>query len=195
MIQNKIFWLFLLLVLVQWAIPGHMILEQENILNNGKTYNFKTRPIDPVDPFRGRYIVLSFEAENFETTEVKEWQNEKKKHSVYAILGKDSLGFVKVKNVLKEEPEGDRDYLKIDDWNFWHNTHTGIATINLDFPFKRFYMEEYKAPVAEQTYMDAQIDSSQVSWAIVKILNGNAVLEDVLIDGKSVNDIVEQGKE
>lgn len=54
--------LLIVLFAIQLAIPGYMIFEQNQILTEGTAYKFKTRPIDPYDPFRGRYVTLAFEA-------------------------------------------------------------------------------------------------------------------------------------
>jgi len=59
-VQNKLF-LFLLfgvMVLLQWFVPSKMIWNQEDILTNGELYKFECKPIDPYDPFRGKYITL-----------------------------------------------------------------------------------------------------------------------------------------
>ena len=41
--------IFVLLALVQLYVPARMILQQEAILRTGRTYQFKTAPIDPSD--------------------------------------------------------------------------------------------------------------------------------------------------
>jgi uncharacterized membrane-anchored protein len=61
MIKKTILPLFALTCLAQWFVPAQMIYDQEQVLREGKTYHFKTAPIDPSDPFRGKYITLSFE--------------------------------------------------------------------------------------------------------------------------------------
>ena len=63
--KNKkyIIGLFLLLAIVQIFVPLKMIFEQENILAKGIIMKFKTQPIDPADPFRGKYVQLNFAAE------------------------------------------------------------------------------------------------------------------------------------
>ena len=58
--KKIIFPAFILLVLVQLFVPANMILEQEDILKNGTPYKFKTAPIDPYDPFRGKYVWLGY---------------------------------------------------------------------------------------------------------------------------------------
>jgi uncharacterized membrane-anchored protein len=49
------------LIAVQFAVPLSMIRSRENILRNGELFSFKTRPIDPADPFQGRYVWLGID--------------------------------------------------------------------------------------------------------------------------------------
>lgn len=183
MIQKSIFWLFLLLALVQWAIPGNMIMEQETILKEGKAYNFETRPIDPADPFRGRYITLDFKENQFKMFKDSTWEEIHNDQPIFVELGTDSAGFVKILNVHKTEPNAD--YLKVKDWYTWTDGND-TTRINLHYPFNRFYLEESKAPKAEEVYREARRDPSQQAWAVVKILNGQAVLEEVMLNGKPI---------
>ncbi len=59
-------------------------------------------------------------------------------------------------------------------------------------PFDRFYMEESKAPQAEQLYWKAQRDSAQVVYALVSIGQGQAVLQDVIINDRPIIDIINE---
>ena len=57
--------LFVLVALAQLYVPAKMIWDQEDVLKNGSEYKFKTDPVDPNDPFRGKYITLSFDNNTF----------------------------------------------------------------------------------------------------------------------------------
>ena len=50
---------FILLCLVQTAVPLSMIARREFTLRNGRVYKFKTAPVDPYDAFRGRFVALA----------------------------------------------------------------------------------------------------------------------------------------
>lgn len=43
---------FILVAVMQLYVPGKMIFDNEDILETGIEYKFKTAPIDPSDPFR-----------------------------------------------------------------------------------------------------------------------------------------------
>jgi hypothetical protein len=59
-----------------------------------------------------------------------------------------------------------------------------------NLPFDRFYLEESKASEAERVYWQAQRDTAQVAYGLVTIGKGRAVLTDVMINDRSVVDII-----
>ena len=64
---------FVLVALMQLFVPANMIWSREKVLNEGKIYKFKTAPIDPNDPFRGKYISLNFEQNAIEVNNADDW--------------------------------------------------------------------------------------------------------------------------
>ena len=52
----------LVVCLLQWTVPLGLIWQHQATLRTGTVYRFRTAPVDPVDPFRGRYVQLRFEA-------------------------------------------------------------------------------------------------------------------------------------
>lgn len=58
---------FIIITIVQWFVPGKMIWDKEAVLRKGKVFNFRTEPVDPSHPFKGRYIALSFKENEFTT--------------------------------------------------------------------------------------------------------------------------------
>ena len=92
--KKIIFPAFILLVLVQLFVPANMIIEQEAILKKGIAYKFKTAPIDPYDPFRGKYVWLSYEDNWVEIDTADGWNYFDK---VYVEIENDMDGFAKIK--------------------------------------------------------------------------------------------------
>jgi len=100
--RNWLIILFAVMVLAQLAVPFKMIFDREKVLSEGNTFKFKTAPIDPSDPFRGKYITLNFVENNFEVIDGETWQNGQ---AVYVLLAKDAYGFAKIVDVVKELPD------------------------------------------------------------------------------------------
>ncbi|SDQ19988.1 GDYXXLXY domain-containing protein [Flagellimonas zhangzhouensis] len=175
--------LFALVVLAQLFVPAKMIWDQEDVLRSGNEFKFKTAPVDPNDPFRGKYITLSFDHNTVEVENTEDWY---RGDEVYAIISNGKDGFARIQSIKKEKPSGNKDYLKAE-----IGFSTGTANrVSIDFPFDRFYLEESKAEEAEYTYWSSRRDTTKITYALVNIKDGQAVLKDVLIDGVSIVELV-----
>lgn len=183
---------FALMCLAQWFVPGQMIYDQEKVISEGKIFKFKTAPVDPSDPFRGKYVTLNFEANSIGIVNPDEWQNAE---DVYVSI-EESGGFARISTVSMYEPEG-TDYIKakIDEV-----TDYTPYTLRVDYPFERFYVEESKAAEAERLYWRSKrgstdtstFDSTRVTYALVSVKKGKATLLDVMINDRSITDIVRE---
>ncbi|OUS00508.1 hypothetical protein A9Q86_11105 [Flavobacteriales bacterium 33_180_T64] len=160
-----------------------MIFNRESILKQGIAYKFKTEPVDPSDPFKGKYIYLNYDLRNVEVGD-KDWH---RKQDVYISIANDSLGFAKAVTASLEKPEsGDFVLAKAD----WYSEST--SELRFSFPFNEFYMEESKAYDAEVAHRDAQRDSlPNNTYALVYIKDGEAVLENVFINDIPIATFVE----
>ena len=184
--KYKLLAVFILLALVQLFVPAKMVLDSQGILDSGIEYKFKTAPVDPTDPFRGKYITLRYEENRVDVENESDWI---RGESVYVILRKDKDGFAKIKLISKETPQNKADYFKAK----ISSVGSGASNkVRIAYPFNRYYMEETKALAAEKAYRKFQRDTSHVAYALVNIKDGEALLKDVLIDGVSIKDIVEK---
>ena len=179
-----IFGIFVLVALAQLAAPISMIAEQESIVTDGKAYKFRSRPIDPYDPFRGKYITLYFDQNSVKVEHPEKWV---KIQYGYFPIENDNEGFAIVQSPLLSPPN-DGDYLKMK-LNHYYSSNDSIVRFSL--PFNKFYMNEYEALNAEKEYQRVSRDRNEEdAYAIVKVLEGEAVLEDVIIGGKSAKELM-----
>ncbi|MEL7005272.1 MAG: GDYXXLXY domain-containing protein, partial [Bacteroidota bacterium] len=183
-----IFTLFALMVLAQLYVPAKMIYDQEDILNSGNSFKFKTQPIDPEDPFRGRYVALNFE----EISQKQDTGLFEVGDNVFASFETGKDGFAMIKSISKTAPENESDYLKT--YVSYIISSRNGESIAIDIPFDRFYMEEFKATEAEKTYWNSLRDTSKMTYAIVFLKNGNYALQNVMIDGVSLQELVEDAR-
>ena len=183
--MNKSIYITLLLLLfaVQLFIPAQMIFQQEDTLDTGTAYKFKTEPIDPTDPFRGKFIVLNYDMDSFQSEE-DGWYDYK--GPVYVYLKTDTEGFATAKTVSKTLLDSSDDYVIAE------SKYNNSNTVNFDLPFNRFYMNENKAYDAEISVRKAQRDSTKICYGLVFIKDGTAVLENVFIDNKPIQEFVEE---
>ncbi|WP_346882907.1 GDYXXLXY domain-containing protein [uncultured Algibacter sp.] len=186
---KHIFIVFILVALVQLIVPAQMILNKESVIKQGVAYKFKTQPVDPNDPFRGKYIVLNFDIRSFKTSDSLWTRND----PVYVYLKTDSLGFATIDNVSKVELESSKkDFFiaKVDHYSSYTDK------VHIDLPFNRYYMEETKAYKAEVAVRDAQRDTlPNNTYALVYVKAGETVLNDVVINEISIKDYVEEAND
>jgi len=174
--------------LFQWFVPLNMIMQQENILQEGTPFKFKTQPIDPNDPFRGKFVVLNYVASRTPIQEGQLWVNGE---PVFVKIQNDSDGFAMIAGLEKIEPVDENNYVKAEISRVWGKNPTQVR---IRYPFERFYMEEHKAPKAEAMFRDLWRDSTTNVYGLVMIHEGRAALEDVLVDGVSIRDAVEDSE-
>ena len=175
---------FIIMALLQLYVPAKMISGKENVLAEGNEFMFKTAPIDPSDPFRGKYIVLSFEENTAQVANAEDWNSG---DPVYVSLTKNEEGFAKILTISKDEPLETPDYVKA---NIQYTVSDSISHIMVEYPFDRYYMEESKAPQAEIAYNESARDSTQITYALVSVKNGDAVLQGVFINGVPIREII-----
>ena len=170
------------MALVQIYIPASMIFSAENVLTEGVEFKFKTAPIDPTDPFRGKYVDLSFEATSQRVSNAVDWNYGE---AVFVTLGTDENGFAKIQSLSKVEPVDSENYVKA---SINYVSGDSSAHVTIDYPFNRFYMEESKAYDAEQAYRESALDSMQITYALVAVKKGQAVIKEVFVNGVPIRE-------
>lgn len=166
-----------------------MIFDSEKILSNGNEFRFKTSPIDPNDPFRGKYITLNFEENTIISNTDELWYTGDK---IYVSFKRDSAGFAKIEQISKTTPYNTSDYVLC---KVSYAINSDTSTITIEYPFTKYYMEETKAYDAEIFYNESAAHTASVCYAQVLIKNGKARIKEVIIDGKTLKEIVKQRQE
>lgn len=187
MYKNFIFPIFILIALIQLAIPVKSIYNQEQILTHGKEFKFQTVPVDPTDPFRGKYIALNFKENTIGVSTYEKWNKGEK---VFVIVEEDKNGFAQVMYASKTVPNNHNHYLSAIVQRVTSTKGESNLEIQIQYPFDRYYMEESKAKAAENLYRKATADQKILTYALVNIKDGKATLKDVMIDGKSIKDLI-----
>ncbi|HSR87689.1 MAG TPA: GDYXXLXY domain-containing protein [Pontiella sp.] len=179
-----------ILIIAQFAVPVSMIRNRETILNEGGLFRFKTQPIDPADPFQGRYVRLGFEQNYIRCPEEMKWEVHYRQ-PIYALLGTDQDGFACFTGWSSTRPAQGA-YLKSRFlWEKYSRPNDDskrqFEGLMIEMPLDRFYMDEAKAPRAERLVRDATRTTN--CWANIRILDGKAVIEDVMVEGRSIREL------
>ena len=175
--------LFLAMCLFQWIVPARMIYDSEMVVRDGTPYKFKTLPVDPSDPFRGKYVTLNFEANAVTLADSADWVPGEE---VYVVFTTDSAGFATAESLYRNKPSSGP-YLKT---TVNYITSNEPFRVFFELPFDRFYLEESKASQAEQVYWTSQRDSTQITYGLVSIGTGTAILKDLMINDTSIVEII-----
>jgi uncharacterized membrane-anchored protein len=196
-----IIWIaFAIVVAAQWYVPVTLVTKSEETLTDGEEFKFKTQPVDPTDPFRGKYITLSFEAE---TVVVRDTVHHLYENGevVFAAIGLDSAGYAVVDSLFLENPGPVMPWvIKTRVSYAYPSLDDNSQSVQVNFPFERFYLEESKASEAERVYWQNNVtmnDSTTTSntYALVRLRDGHAVLVDVMVNDKSIVDVVREMNE
>ncbi len=180
-----IFIVFVVVALTQAFVPLQMIWKQENVIKSGKVYKFKTRPIDPTDPFRGKYITLRYEMNSFVIKDKD--QDLKRGDEIRVYLDTDIYGFAVVNQLSVRPLDIKKDYVIAKVISHYD------GNVRFKLPFDIFYMEETKAKDAEMAYTKVNRDTlKQNVYSLVYVKDGRSVLNDVIIDGQSIQDYVDK---
>ncbi len=171
---------FLLIALVQIALPAGRIRLYERTLRDGKAFKFRTAPVDPYDAFRGRYVALRFEAGDAAWSEKEPAGHDQ---TIFALVEIGADGFARFVSA-SPNPPASGDYLKAKS-----GYGSNDKQVQVQVPFDRFYMEEKLAPEAERVYREHSANRSERdAYAIVRIRDGLGVIEQVFVGDKPLSE-------
>jgi uncharacterized membrane-anchored protein len=180
--MNKRYWIWLafaVVVVAQLAVPAAMILSHERTLKEGQVFKFKTRPVDPADAFRGRYVWLSLEPNAVKLPDANQWRYGRK---AFAVLGTDSNGFAIITRLERTLP-ADKPAVRVR--TMWADVKKG--EVHIDWPgLDRYYMAESKAPAAETAYRKHSDRTNQACHVTVRIRGAQAAIENLFIEDRPI---------
>jgi len=178
----------LITITAQLFIPISMAKRYEDILQTGESYLFKVEPIDPADPFRGRYVVLTFPISRGPLSDLENPDVIKllpRKSQAYAILSKNEDGFAQLSDIQSHTPSK-QNHIKLTH-SYSYNEEYFIR-----LPFNRYYAEETKAPAIESLVWNRDLEQTHEFHADVRIKNGDGVIAELYINNTPILEYLEQ---
>lgn len=186
--------LFALVCLAQIAVPASLVVQHEMTVSGGTLWKFQAAPVDPSDPFRGRYVRLGFTAERDATPFADSGMIYIKYDTrMYAELETGADGFARLVRLQQERPASG-EYLDVfvrqmrapPDRKKESEEKSRQAAAFVRLPFDRYYLPEDRAPQVEQQYREAARSAQANTYAEVRVRNGHAALINLVLDGKAV---------
>lgn len=175
--KNKLlFKVFIMLAIIQLAVPLYMVWHWEDILQTGKQYIWVTAPVDPYDALRGRYVDLRFKEVTgpiLGNVQLHAGQ------TAYAMIAEDQNGYAFISGISAYRPEGEeKSYVKIK-VSYVQDDNKAYFVL----PFTRYYMQDDLALGAEKAYRSSAGRSATVS---VRVKDGYGVVEQLYIGDKTI---------
>lgn len=162
--------IFALVALAQLSVPAWAVWMRTQTLHKGKLWKFRIAPVDPSDAIRGRYVTLSFAAEQVPRSEPILLET-----PTYAYLKTDSRGFAEVDQLSTTAALSDN-VIKVTPGGWWNNVQ------RVKFPFERLWLDENVAPAADRIYARTSRQQSQNFYVTVRVYNGDAAVEQLFVD-------------
>jgi uncharacterized membrane-anchored protein len=166
--------------LIQLTVPAALVIGHERTLAEGTSYKFRTRPVDPYDAFRGRYVALAFEQD---TAHVPQGVEVKRGRRVYVSVEGESQGFARLGDVHLEPPDGAFLRARV-------VAPGPPGRVRLALPFDRYYLEEGAAPEADRLYRLHTRRQARDAWVVVRIRDGHAAVEELYVGGEPIEEVV-----
>jgi len=182
--------LFLTLCAAQLALPLAMAYRYERTLREGTVYRFHAEPFDPVDAFRGRYVAIRLRLLAAPHPSNQDYLGSE----FFVVLDRDAQGYATVRALSKERPAaGDwvQGTLGEDVYEEWRHREEdtpperpALLGTRIDLPLDRYYMEEGKAPQAEQAVRGLNSERPPMDvTARVRVRHGLAAIEGLDVNG------------
>ena len=201
-IKKGLFFAFAAIILL---VPVYVVIQSQNVLNNGKLYKFKPMAYDPFDPFRGKFLRVNYETNNIPTKFDFE-EGEK----AYVSIGVDKDGFAFFEEAFKSPPKK-RDYLETTiDWagvdrNLQRQIDAAIelddfdissldtrSTVRIEIPdnMNKFFINEDYALDAEKVLQRER----QNIYIGVRILDGEVRLDNIFVHDQAIIEYIDAQK-
>lgn len=174
---------FALAAVAQWLVPLAGVWRHERVVTRGAPVRICCAAPDPYDPLRGRYLAVRPEQE---TVPAPAGMPERASVPVWAELVTGADGLARIES-LSLEPLGGPHVIRLMASRRPRDRDADEA--RLEWPFDRFYVNERLAPDADALVAE-RFRAGERAVAEIRLLDGRAVLVDVLVDGGSIREIV-----
>ena len=179
---------FAVAVAAQWIVPLSGVWLQERTIGRGLALRIECTAPDPYDVFRGRYLAV-------QPAEMKlpapAGMPDAKLVTMWATLVTGDDGLSRIES-LSLEPVSGPTVIRLKGVKPRSGEQKQEAL--LAWPFDRFYLNERLAPDADRIVAE-RLRAQSRPVAEIRVLEGRAVLTDVLLDGVSIRELVKRQAE
>ena len=175
---------FAVAAVAQWLLPLSGIWQHERVISRGTLLKIECAAPDPYDPLRGRYLAVRPREQTAAAPDA--FPPGRGAVEVWATLAAGEDGLARIES-LSVEPVSGPTVMRLEARRIGDTD--GGPTVGLDWPFDRFYLNERLAPAADT------LVAGKTTVAELRLLDGRAVLTDILLDGVSVRELAKRQAE
>ena len=173
---------FLVVSLFQLLFIYRIVHNYNVLLNKGETYLFQLQMNDPSDVFRGKYLQLRFKNNTYLKTDSLQL---KPGQTLWVKIIKDAHGFTKIERVYYVKPKNLKGVIKAKT-GYMRPSGNG-QEIKIVFPFRKYYLNENRTRELESLPRPS-VSNDKDNYVGVKVWNGKAVIEYLVLNGKQIGD-------
>lgn len=159
-------------ICAQMAVPVWMIATNETTLARGTEYRLRVEPLDPYDPFRGRYVTVS--PVDTLVSAYPDFPNDAA--TCYITFSREE-GYDVPAWAYTHIPYGE-EYLEVSVEEVFQEE--GEILVRIVYPFDRVFLNEEVAPRVESLFRDYE----GIVTLSVFVKDGMATVRTILFDGK-----------
>jgi hypothetical protein len=181
--MRSAFVVFALAAVAQWLVPLAGIRQHDQFMARGTVVRLECKAHSRYDPLRGRFLHVWFvESGQF----APHGMPERGAVPVWATLVAGDDGISRIQSLSVTPVAGPTVIRLVARYSGEAN---GAKTIGLKWPFNRFFLGQRLA-VDAASLVNERYRSGKRTVAEIRVLDGRALLTDVLVDGVSIRDVV-----
>ena len=173
--MNSKKWIFFIFIcLLQLLAPAKIIMDWNDINTSGVSYMMEAQ----LEFSKSRDAIRVNVLQNKIVYDKSNYKN-KYANKIYLVLGHDDNGYLKIKEIVSEQPTG-KNYLQARFW--WMGEGKIIFNI---------FANEYKLPAGnKEGIFNIMVDNKNKVVAHLKIKKGVADIEKIKINGSDIEDFI-----
>jgi uncharacterized membrane-anchored protein len=174
---------FALVAMAQLLVPTLMISYKADYALKGKEFIFKIRHNRIGSSLRGNYLWLQFEADKFKVEDKSDWENSQR---VFVTFGKDSVGYAKILNLTKEEPQNSQDWIKVRAFT----SRLDSSSLRITYPFGNYYIPDGDKKEVQSLFNQVISDSLKTISLKVHVKENQFLAGELMLDSVSFSDVL-----
>jgi hypothetical protein len=168
--------LFIIVSLAQLFVPVKMVLDNEDVLNNGIRYQLKIAHLNPEKAIYGDFIRLEFDYNSI-LVDKDVWQQSE---AAYIQLTVREDSFAEISSIQKQSPPQTQDYVYVKIYDI--EKLDSADKLIIEYPSINYFIEEIGSKERKKRIITQFFNDTSDAKAVVFVKEGQLILKEILID-------------